>query len=68
MYFRKDETEPLPTWICTNSSGAYVATVAREGEGDDGWTVRTGDGTGPTTVAAEGLATMEAAFDFILTL
>lgn len=70
MYFRKDETEDSPTWICTNSSGAFVAAAIQDE--DDSWRVqlpsqKTED-DGVEEVAASKLTSLEEALDFILEL
>ena len=65
MYFRKDETEEIPTWMCTNSSGAYVARIEKRGSSDGSWAVLTGTGDGGDTLVSEGIS-MEEAFDTIL--
>jgi len=82
MYFRKDETEKLPTWICTNSSGAFVAAIikgpsvkrthaeidARAARATTGrWSVNTGDGHTKEKRVADDLS-LEDAFEFILNL
>ena len=70
MYFRQDETEDetedKPTWICTNSTGVFVAAIIKEDAGDDTtWRVQTGEGDGKEKVVAQDL-TMEEALNFTM--